>query len=358
MASAAASAQQAQQVQSQINVIADSISKINDSISATAGQISDTQAIIDGLSEQIKRAEEDIAAQKVKMGQIIAAWYMQGDSGLLESLLGSDSVSQVIDVQEQYDSVKQQVNANIDRIAAEELALSTQKSDQLAKKQQLSDLQAQQKSSKAAVVSQSQQKNSLLSMTLAQQQNYLNQVTAAKKEIEDISAEDAAWRIQQARNNGSTTRTGGATNYMYANSTACTGSSCPMDQWLFGVRQCTSYVAWYWYDQGYDWYNTQPGSGSAKYWADMVPANNAKYNRHYYVDGTPERKAIISWRAVYTSHGLDSTYGHVAIVEKVNANGTIDISQYNYAVPVGYDYTSNVNPSNIGTGYSYIHPGS
>lgn len=330
---AAAAAQQAQQVQAQISTINDSISKINDSISTTAGQITDTQAKIDDLSAQIKKAEDDIAAQKVKMGQIIAAWYMQGDSGLLESLLGSNTISEVIDMQEQYDSVKQQVNADIDKITADQQALTSQKNDQLTRQQQLADLQAQQKSSKSAAVSESQRKNNLLNMTLAQQQQYLDAAKKALQEVSRISAEEAAWRAAQDAKSHANISTGGTGGYPYGNSDA-------LDPWLFYQLQCTSYVAWYWNNSGRSWYNTQPGRGDAKYWNEIAATLG------HSTGSTPQVGAIISWQNI-------GSHGHVAIVQAINGDGSINVSEYNW-IAYSYSYRSNVIPSVYGS-YVYIY---
>lgn len=88
------------------------------------------------------------------------------------------------------------------------------------------------------------------------------------------------------------------------------------DPWGYGCRQCVSYTAWkvlqktgrapmYW--------------GNAKDWP-------ASARRVGYSTGTTPRAGSVG---VMTS----GPYGHVVWVESVNANGTINISQYNYWLP-------------------------
>ena len=85
------------------------------------------------------------------------------------------------------------------------------------------------------------------------------------------------------------------------------------DPWGYGCRQCVSYTAWK---------VLQKSGKAAMYWgnAKQWPAS-AK--RAGYKTGTTPKKGSVG---VVTS----GTYGHVVWVEKVNSNGTINISQYNY----------------------------
>lgn len=331
---AAAKAQQAADFQSQISSISDSLYTINQSINKTDGQIGDTEATISDLSAKIKLAQDNITAEKTKLGQILSAWYMQGDSGLLESVLGSNNISDVVDAQEQFDAVKQQINANIDKIAADEAALSKQKDDQEAKKQQLASLQDQQKSQKTAAETEKNRKNNLLSMTLTQQQQYLDAAKKAQQEISRVSADEAAWRAAQDSKGNVHISTGGTGGYPY-------GDSDALDPWLFYQEQCTSYAAWYWNNVlGKRWYNTQPGRGDARYWNEI--ANTLGYT----ISGTPRVGAIISWQNI-------GSHGHVAIVQAIHGDGTIDVSEYNW-IAYSYSYRSNLSPGIYGN-YVYIY---
>lgn len=326
---AAAAAVTAKQLQTQIDSINVTISKLNADIAKTITQISDTELQITSLEKQIKALEEDLATEKTKMNQLISSWYMQGTSGLLESVMSSNNISDVVDQQQQYDSIKEQLNTTIDQIKADETSLSNQKNDQLSKKRELNDLKSQKESSKSAATSQTQQKNSLLSMTLTQQQQYINAANAAKNEIAAYSAQDLKERQDAERANNAGIISGGTGGYPYIN----LPKDSATDDYGFFVRECTSYAAWYWnYKLGKKWYRGDgpSGTGDARNWATL--ANNQGYS----VSKTPRVGAIITWTG--------GTYGHVAIVEKINSNGTVDASDYNWYLDGTYKLHTNFYP--------------
>jgi hypothetical protein len=101
----------------------------------------------------------------------------------------------------------------------------------------------------------------------------------------------------------------------------------PKDDYGFYVRNCTSFVAWRMNrDRGegsftnYMSYNSKKGHwGNASNWR-----NNAEY-LGIPVDHSPSVGAIAHWES-----------GHVAYVESVNGDGTVNISEYNYNNPCAY----------------------
>lgn len=330
---AAAKAAQAAQFQAQIDNITATSAKTEDAIAATAGEISQTQASIDDFKSQIAVKEGELAIEKGKMNQLLASWYMDGEQEFFESIVSSNSLSDLVTTQENYDAIKQQIDTQLGRLNQIKYDLTTQKEAQEAKAAELANLQQQQQSYQRTLSSQKQQKSSLLNMTLAQQAQYLEIAKKAEQEVARISAEEAARR--RAAGNISSGGTGG---YPYSNSDA-------LDPWYFYQLQCTSYAAWYWNVKlGKEWTNTQPGRGSARYWDEI--ANTMGYS----VSSTPRVGAIISWKGPLYS---GDQWGHVAIVQKVNADGTIDLSEYNW-IPYSYSYRTNVTPSNYGS-YVYIY---
>jgi surface antigen len=126
----------------------------------------------------------------------------------------------------------------------------------------------------------------------------------------------------------------GADDYPYKAATcASTGSTtgrCPnydwrfegreFDPWGFAFRNCTSWVAWRMRNtNGADFFNTQQGGrwGNANTWDD-----NAR-RLGYPVNSTPARGAIAQTDA--------GSFGHVAWVDAVNADGTVTVEDYNNA---------------------------
>lgn len=164
-------------------------------------------------------------------------------------------------------------------------------------------------------------KKSLLSQANTKQ-------TQLKGELDNVSAE-----IYEQRKALGGYTSGGTGGYPWANA-----STNGVDPWGFYYRQCTSYAAWYFNSvEGKSFYswrtlgvNQSSNSGD---WADGLAQNQG-----YTVSSTPRVGAIASWPA----GGLNA-YGHVAIVQAVNNNGTINVSEYNW-IPYSFDQRNNVSP--------------
>ncbi|HVE46857.1 MAG TPA: CHAP domain-containing protein [Acidimicrobiales bacterium] len=93
--------------------------------------------------------------------------------------------------------------------------------------------------------------------------------------------------------------------------------------WGFAFRNCTDYVAWKINSLGVSFSNTMGGRrfGNATNWDD-----NAR-SLGWTVSTTPRPRSI----AV-----REGGYGHVAFVESVNADGSVNVSQYNSAGTGGF----------------------
>lgn len=334
-AAAAAKAAEAAKMKSQIAVVENQIDETQNALNTTNSSISETNNKINELSEQIKTQEENLAKQKEKLDKLISSWYMEGEVGFFETIFSARSLSDLISSQQYYNSIKQQVNNAVDQINATKLSLNTQKNEQQAKMAELQTLQQQQISYKKTVESQKSLKTQLLTMTESQQKQYLATVEKLKGEIATVSAEIYAER-QRNRYNES---------IIYGSSTYPYTSIDVPDPWGFLTRECTSYAAWYWNSRlGRNWYRGEgpTGTGDAANWPNLASRNGVS------VHSSARVGAIISWQR----SGM-MPYGHVAIVEAVNGDGTVDISEYNWS-RYAYTYRKNVNPGNYG-GYSYIY---
>lgn len=327
-------AKEAAAVQAQISVVNTQIDESQTALNQTVGQISDAEKNIEELSAKIKTEEENLAKQKDKLNAIISNWYMEGDSGFIEVVMSSNNLSQLVDKQQYYDSIKQQISTTMEKINQMKAELNQKKSDQEAKKAELESLKTQQTTYKNSIESQKTQKTNMLNMTVAQQTAYLAQVEKLKKDIASISAAIYAERQKNKYNE----------SIVYGSSSYPFSAIDEPDPWSFLTRECTSYAAWYWNVKlGKTWTNTRPGSGSAWNWPALAS------DQGYSVSSTPRVGAFITWQ----SSSLTSQWGHVAIVEKVNGDGTIDVSEYNWS-KYAYTYRKNVTPGNYG-GYSYIY---
>lgn len=119
-----------------------------------------------------------------------------------------------------------------------------------------------------------------------------------------------------------------------------TASPNQMDPWLFNYRNCTSYCAWWLNASGASFSNYMAGPngrsgqfGNAQDWNDNAIAIG------FPVNGTPKVGSIACWES-----------GHVAIVTKVNTDGSVAVAEYNVpANSFAYSTRSAVRAN------SYIH---
>lgn len=136
----------------------------------------------------------------------------------------------------------------------------------------------------------------------------------------------------------------------------CAGSADPgPDPWSLYKRECVSFVAWR-MNQQMGWkegseYPFTPGKlgigllGNAAEWKGNLAQAG------YVTDKTPKAGAIAWWGA-YGATGIGEA-GHVAVVKKVNSDGTVDIEQYN-AWPKEHAYSTQTIPAASVNGFIHV----
>lgn len=97
----------------------------------------------------------------------------------------------------------------------------------------------------------------------------------------------------------------------------------------FLPKQCTSYAAWALNQEGIKFIDT--GNGNAKNWPDLARKQGLS------VTDKPQVGSVASWPSM-------GQYGHVAKVEAVNKDGTINVSEMNYQ-PGKFTVRNNVSIS-------------
>jgi len=319
------------------------IKGLDSDIQTTQGKIDETGKKVDSISAQITKLSSNIDVKtaelndlKVKLNNAIREIYRSSSRSELQLLLGTNSLSESMNQMKYTESVEAQVKTIHGQVLSAKNDLQKHKSDQEAKKAELDQLQSQQVAYKKSTEYQKSQQEKLKSMTVEQQQSYEELVAKLRTEMSEISQQIYAER-QKRLTGGDESLGGGCSGYPY-------GEIDVPDAWGFLTRECASYAAWYWNVMlGKKWVNTRPGSGSAANWPALAS------DQGYSVSSSPKVGAIISWGA----SSLTSSWGHVAIVESVNSNGTIDLSEYNW-LRYSYSRRNNVTPYDYG-GYSYIY---
>ena len=145
------------------------------------------------------------------------------------------------------------------------------------------------------------------------------------------SAGRALWAKGQLLSGGLT-----FTGYPYNSAVDCSAqfgvySWCINNWWIsplgYGYRNCTDYAAWWLESHGVAASHLL-NLGNAETWASRAAG-----------DGD----TVVSTAAVGdVAYWSDSSFGHVAIVTAVNADGSVNVAEYNYAGTGNFDTRSNV----------------
>lgn len=284
------------------------LDKINNQITAIQGQIVDSQKKIDNLNAQIKRNEILIKQRRKAMGQVLADMHVDDQISPLEMLASSNSIGDYIDKQEQRSSLRTSLNGKIKEIKALQKKLEENKKlventlrDQEAQRNVLSSKQSE----KAKLVADTKNDQNAYS-ALAQKRN---------SEVAKLREEQAAAN-RRALGSGVSIPGGIPGGGGYPGVWANAPLDAYVDPWGLYTRECVSYVAWKIHSTG-RYVPHFGGAGNANQW----PSTAA---RHGISSGsTPKAGAAAVMNIGY--------YGHVMYVESVNGDGTITVSDYNFA---------------------------
>ena len=309
----------------QINNLQDMIGSLDTQTAATQQQLNITNQIINLTNQQIMETQgeidqkqKELDQKKADLNETVITYYENGDPSTLEVIVSANNLSDAIDKSQYMQSLSDQINNQAQAIKKTKEDLQTKKDD-LQKKE--IDLESQ----KSSIVDQQRNlkiqadaKNKLLSQTK-------NEQSQLKADMDNVSS---AIYAERQKLGGYTS--GGTGGYPY--------SGDGVDPWGFYYRQCTSYAAWYFnVIEGKSWYSFRHSgidrSSNGGDWADLGAYQG------YSVSDNPRPGAIASWPA----GGIFGGYGHVAIVQSVNSNGTINVSEYNW-IPYSYDERNNVSP--------------
>ncbi|WP_165700143.1 CHAP domain-containing protein [Ornithinimicrobium ciconiae] len=123
-----------------------------------------------------------------------------------------------------------------------------------------------------------------------------------------------------------------------------------IDPWAFYNRNCTSFAAWRLNQQGgrtkapWSFLNNMVGpNGKSVHFGNAIEWKAAAQKGGWKVDSTPAVGAVAWWGAEV------GAYGHVAIVTKVNGDGSALVEEYNYGFAGTYRKDRVVRAS------SYLH---
>lgn len=291
------------------------LDKINGQITAIQGQIVDSQKKIDNLNAQIKRNEILIKQRRKAMGQVLADMHVDDQISPLEMLASSNSIGDYIDKQEQRSSLRTSLNGKIKEIKALQKKLEENK-------KLVENTLRDQESQRNVLSSKQSEKAKLVADTKNDQNAYSALAQKRNSEVAKLREEQAAAN-RRALGNGVSIPGGIPGGGGYPGVWANAPLDAYVDPWGLYTRECVSYVAWKIHSTG-RYVPHFGGAGNANQW----PSTAA---RHGISSGsTPKAGAAAVMNIGY--------YGHVMYVESVNGDGTITVSDYNFAWDGLYRY--------------------
>lgn len=240
-------AAEAAQIKTQIGVISGQISESQTALNKTTSDVAETEKNIDQLTVEINQKQTELESEKTKLSKVVANWYMQGDYGVLETMIGANNLSDFLSIQKYYDSIKQQITSTVTNIKTTKAELDGQKAEQEKKQADLVSLQNQQTAYRNSIQSQKNQQTSILGMTQTQQKQYLDLVAKYQTEITQIQSQlsrlkgTAKWGTQIVSGGGISwyytqlgnwTRMGGSP--FYVNDLGCLVTSIAMVATYYG----------------------------------------------------------------------------------------------------------------------------
>lgn len=312
---------QTQTLASEIAAFDGQIQSLESQIQATQTEMANLAAQIDNLNKQIADTESNLKIQKETLNEYMRVIYEESNTSTLELVAGSNNFSDFVDKTEYLQTMQIKVKDMVDKIKKMREELEKNKKALVTQKDKVVALSKQQNLQKKAVDSQRAAKDNLLAQSKGQENLY-------KQTLTDLYAQ----RAELSRINNEGNSRGGGGGYPYS---SCGG----IDAWSFYTCQCTSYAAWRSAMNG-----PVPGSVLSD-WGSGHRANGGDWgalgsSHGYTVNSTPSAGAIMSF-----PYQRGMPYGHVAIVDSVNSDGTVNVSEYNYSYQEAFGTRTGVNPS-------------
>ena len=304
--------QQAAELRARGDTLQNALNAIMAEKQALQAQINLNQAKFDQLTSDIKSNEEKLERQKRTLNKTIAQIYANGDTTPIVMLASAKNVGEYITAQEVRNSVRDQMKSAMDQV-------KKIKAELVAQKTEIEQVLNDQNQQKQVLAAKEAEQANLVAQTRGEEAAYQNMIAIKGSEISNL-------RAQQAAANAAAAQTYNVQNL--AVGAACTSSGYPaiwcdypmdtiVDTWGMYNRECVSYTAWKVAKSG----RHMPywgGRGDAKMW----PSSAAQ-------DGIPTGSTPVVGSVAIMYGGA---YGHSMYVERINANGSIHVSQFNWGV--------------------------
>ncbi|MDO4508099.1 MAG: CHAP domain-containing protein [Candidatus Saccharibacteria bacterium] len=324
---------------SSMNLYEAKVQELTQRIAEQEAAIKSTEAEITELKKKIAEGEAKLALQQEALAEMLVNMHFEGDAEPITILAGASSISDLAEKQSRNEVAREQIGV----MAAE---VKAQKEQLEADKAEVEEKLAQQQEQKRGSEADRAEQQELVRKYKDNMDAYNEQAKAAKE------AYNKAYNDWLATLNNTST----SNPYHGSVNTYPWQADCPQKQDWFAtswngyiigglVCECVSYTGW----KAYEVFGKVISWGNAYSWDDYARALG------YRVDHTP---------APNTIGQIDGyPYGHVFWVESVNADGSINITEYNNAYATQLysgiyrygDFGAQTISAGAAAKYNYIH---
>lgn len=333
----------AAEAESSANAYQIKVNELTSDIASKEAEIADTEEQIKNLKMQIIEAEKRLSEEQDALAELLVKMHFESNAEPIKILAGASSISDLAEKTAREEVAKEQISVSA-------ASVKEMKENLESDRVEVEELLEQQRVTKRDLLNTRSEQQALVAKYENDADAYAEEAKAAQE------AQRAAEREWQEQNS---TRLSGLAYYS-GDDTYPWQEDCPgrqdayltrietLDGWqkIGGyVCECVSYAGW----KAYEAYGVILAWGNAYSWDDRAEAAG------YVVDNTP---------AAGTIGQLDGyPYGHVFWVESVNADGSINVTEYNnpYATSL---YSGSSHSGDFGartirasevSSYNYIH---
>lgn len=284
------------------------VNELNAEIARKELEIVNTRAEVNALNQDIEAHGAKLLSEQKALAELLVNMHFEEDTEPIVILAGSTSISDLAEKQARSEVVKQQIASVAVKVKEEKAQLEESKA-------RVEALLVQQELARSELETTRAEQRSLIEKYQNDAESYAAAANAAREA--QRAAEKAEQEAHPELYRGS--------SYSGANTYPWQGD-CPAKQdyyttyWedAFGVHkiggyvcECVSYAGW----KAYEAFGVEAAWGNAYSWDDVA------IRLGYRVDHNPAAKTI--------GQADGYPYGHVFWVESVNADGSINVTEYN-----------------------------
>lgn len=327
---------QANALREQANTLQNVVNQLSADKAAIQLEVNRSQLQHDQLVAEIAAMQQRIDENRRVSGDLIVKSSLGEDIPLIVRLAASENLADYIDGEASRISVR------------DTIVQKTEESNRLKKELEVKQLEVKQvledqKFKRDELASKEAQQANLLSQTRGDEAEYQKMIQDSQGEIAKLREQQEALRRAAASWGGGFITVGGSGGYPWSGvGYPCWSAGC-VDPWGLYYRECVSYVAWKLSSAGKGVQHFS-GRGHAYQW----PSTTSGYTSQSYGSNPKAGDAVVIPAGV---QGIPWT-GHIMYVESVNGDGSINISEYNFAGDGRYS-ERRISPGSYGS-YVFI----